>query len=135
VRRLYSTLAISAMLALMASAAQAQTKIGAIFDLTGGLNIYGIQRNNALKFAVEAINAKGGVLGQPVEVVFYDAQSEQSKYTQYANTVVLRDRVSALFAGLTSSSREAIGRSSARQTFRISMGRSTKAARATSRHS
>ncbi|MBR0933702.1 ABC transporter substrate-binding protein [Bradyrhizobium jicamae] len=83
-------------------------KIGSIFDLTGGLNIYGIQQNNALKLAVDALNAKGGVLGKPIEVVSYDAQSELSKYTQYANTVILRDRVSALFAGLTSSSREAI---------------------------
>lgn len=107
-RRLFSILTLSSALALTAGVAQAQTKIGAIFDLTGGLNIYGIQQDNALKLAVEAINAKGGVLGEPIEVVSYDAQSEQSKYTQYANTVILRDRVNALFAGLTSSSREAI---------------------------
>jgi branched-chain amino acid transport system substrate-binding protein len=107
-RRAYLSICLSAALAVVAGAAQAQTKIGAIFDLTGGLNIYGIQQNNALKLAVDAINAKGGVLGKPIEVVGYDAQSELSKYTQYANTVILRDRVSALFAGLTSSSREAI---------------------------
>jgi branched-chain amino acid transport system substrate-binding protein len=86
----------------------ADTKIAAVFDLTGGLNIYGIQQNNALKLAVEDINAKGGVLGAPVDVVSYDAQSEQSKYIQYSNTAILKDRVQALFAGLTSSSREAI---------------------------
>ncbi len=86
----------------------AKTKIGAIFDLTGGLNIYGIQQNNALNLAVESINTNGGVLGEPIEVVSYDAQSELSKYTQYSNTSVLRDRISAMFAGLTSSSREAI---------------------------
>lgn len=107
-RRLHSTIAVSAVLALLASAAHAQTKIGAIFDLTGDLNIYGIQQNDALKLAVEDINAKGGVLGKPIEVVSYDAQSELSKYTQYANTAILRDHVNALFAGLTSSSREAI---------------------------
>lgn len=93
---------------LTAQAAGAAPKIGAIFDLTGGLNIYGIQQNNALQLAVEEINANGGVLGEPIEVVSYDAQSELSKYTQYANTAILRDKVDALFAGLTSSSREAI---------------------------
>lgn len=107
-RRVRFTFALSAVLALLAGAAHAETKIGAIFDLTGDLNIYGVQQNDALKLAVEDINAKGGVLGQPVEIVSYDAQSELSKYTQYANTAILRDRVSALFAGLTSSSREAI---------------------------
>lgn len=91
-----------------ASAAQAEIKIGAIYDLTGGLNIYGIQQNNALKLAVENINANGGLLGEQVEVVSYDAQSELSKYTQYVNTAILKDRIDALFAGLTSSSREAI---------------------------
>nr|WP_281408493.1 ABC transporter substrate-binding protein [Rhizobium sp. SG570] len=92
----------------MPAAAFADTKIAAVFDLTGGLNIYGIQQNNALKLAVEDINAKGGVLGGPIDVVSYDAQSEQSKYIQYSNTAILKDRAKALFAGLTSSSREAI---------------------------
>jgi len=83
-------------------------KVGAIFDLTGGLNIYGIQQSRALHLAVDDINRHGGLLGRPVEVVQADAQSELSKYPQYANTMILRDRVSALFAGLTSSAREAV---------------------------
>lgn len=99
---------VTIAVALTAQTAAADTKIGAIFDLTGGLNIYGIQQNNALELAVETLNADGGVLGEPIEVVSYDAQSELNKYTQYANTAILRDRVSAMFAGLTSSSREAI---------------------------
>ncbi|MCV0427531.1 MAG: ABC transporter substrate-binding protein [Roseibium sp.] len=87
---------------------QAEVKIGAIYDLTGGLNIYGIQQNNALKLAVDNINSNGGLLGEQIQVVGYDAQSELSKYTQYVNTAILRDKIDALFAGLTSSSREAI---------------------------
>lgn len=105
---LAKTIAVSTALALLPAAAFADTKIAAVFDLTGGLNIYGIQQNNALKLAVENINAKGGVLGGPIDVVSYDAQSEQSKYIQYSNTAILKDRAKALFAGLTSSSREAI---------------------------
>lgn len=103
-----TTSALVLTTALSASTSFADTKIGAIFDLTGGLNIYGIQQNNALNLAVEDINENGGVLGEPVEVVGYDSQSELSKYTQYANTSVLRDGISAMFAGLTSSSREAM---------------------------
>jgi len=102
------TIAVSTVLALLPAVALADTKIAAIFDLTGGLNIYGIQQNNALKLAVDDINTKGGVLGAPIDVVSYDAQSEQSKYIQYSNTAILKDQVKALFAGLTSSSREAI---------------------------
>lgn len=99
---------IAASALLSASAAHAETKIGAIFDLTGSLNIYGIQQTNALQLAVDSINASGGLLGEPVTVVTYDAQSQDSKYTQYANTAILRDKIDALFAGLTSSAREAV---------------------------
>ena len=83
-------------------------KAGAIFDLTGGLNIYGIQQSRALHLAVDAINGSGGLLGQQIEVVESDAQSELAKYTQYTNALILRDQIDVLFAGLTSSSREAI---------------------------
>jgi branched-chain amino acid transport system substrate-binding protein len=58
--------------------------------------------------AVANINAAGGVNGEDVVVVGYDAQSELSKYTQFAQATVLCDGIVAMFAGLTSSSREAI---------------------------
>lgn len=82
--------------------------IGSIYDLTGGLNIYGIQQNQALDLAVASLNENGGVLGRPVEVAGADAQSEDTRYVQFANTLIQRDGIVALFAGLTSSSREAM---------------------------
>ncbi len=85
-----------------------EIKVGSIFDLTGGLNIYGIQQSQALHLAVNNINDNGGVLGQQLQVVEYDAQSELAKFTQYTNTIILRDQIDVLFAGLTSSSREAM---------------------------
>jgi urea transport system substrate-binding protein len=91
-----------------AAAAQEPVRIGAIHDLTGGLNIYGIQQSQAAHLAVAAINEQGGVLGRELELVEYDAQSDLDKYPQYTNTLILRDQVVALFAGLTSSSREAV---------------------------
>lgn len=100
--------AIAILGSAAAAGAQEPIKVGGIHDLTGGLNIYGIQQSQALQLAVKAINEQGGVLGQPLELVEYDAQSELDKYTQYTNTLILRDQVAALFAGLTSSSREAI---------------------------
>lgn len=107
-KNFFRTLGFTAAVALTATHVQAETKVGAIFDLTGGLNIYGIQQNNALDLAIESINAAGGVNGEPVSVIGYDAQSQLAKYTQFAQTAVLRDGISAMFAGLTSSSREAI---------------------------
>jgi len=85
-----------------------EIKVGSIFDLTGGLNIYGIQQSRALHLAVDSINANGGILGQQIQVIENDAQSELAKFTQYANAMILRDQIDVLFAGLTSSSREAM---------------------------
>jgi branched-chain amino acid transport system substrate-binding protein len=88
--------------------AASDIKVGAIFDHTGGINIYGIQQSKALHLAVTNINKKGGLLGRKLKVIEYDSQSDLSKYAQYTNTIILRDRISVLFAGLTSSSREVI---------------------------
>ena len=44
--------AIALTSALSAPPVMAEIKIGAIFDLTGGLNIYGIQQDNALDLAI-----------------------------------------------------------------------------------
>ncbi len=107
-KKYFITHCLAFIIACFGSTAFAEIKVGAIFDLTGGLNIYGIQQNRALELAVESINAQGGVLNEPVKVISYDAQSELRKYTQYANTAVLRDGITAMFAGLTSSSREAM---------------------------
>lgn len=107
-KNILGTISLTSVIALTSTAAFAEVKVGAIFDLTGGLNIYGIQQDNALDLAIASVNAAGGVNGENVTVVGYDAQSELSKYTQFAQTSVLRDGIVAMFAGLTSSSREAI---------------------------
>lgn len=107
-KKLLTALSLTTALTMTTSAAFAEVKIGAIFDLSGGLNIYGIQQDQALNLAVASINETGGVNGEDIVVVGYDAQSELSKYTQFAQTAVLRDGISAMFAGLTSSSREAL---------------------------
>ena len=88
--------------------AQEPIKIGGLHDLTGALNIYGIQQSQAFKLAVKQVNETGGINGAKVEIVEYDTQSDLAKYTQYANTHILRDKVKALFGGLTSASREAV---------------------------
>jgi branched-chain amino acid transport system substrate-binding protein len=85
-----------------------EIRVGAIFDQTGGINIYGIQQSKAIHLAVDRINSNGGLLGKQLKLIEYDAQSDLAKYAQYTKTAVLRDRVSVVFGGLTSASREVI---------------------------
>ena len=83
-------------------------KVGSILDETGPLNIYGTAMSDATKLAIKDINDHGGVLGRKLQLVAYDAQSDNAKYTQYANQAAQRDQVAVLMGGITSAAREAI---------------------------
>ena len=93
----------------LAVAESAETiKIGTICDLSGPLQPFGVQKLQCIQLAVEQINGAGGLLGKKVEVVSYDAQSNNQLFAQFAQQLALRDRVAVAHAGLQSSSREVI---------------------------
>src|SRR5258705_12499858 len=68
------------------AAAADPIKIGLSMSLTGGLSGGGKSALLALQIWRDDVNAKGGLLGRPVELVFYDDQSNPSSgpaiYTQ-----------------------------------------------------
>lgn len=83
-------------------------KVASILDLSGGLDIYGKPMSDAINLAAEEINAAGGLLGRPVQVINYDAQSNMQLYAQYAQQAALKDKVAVVHGGITSASREVI---------------------------
>lgn len=83
-------------------------RIGTIADLSGPLQPFGAQKLQCLQLALEDVNAAGGLLGRKLELVTYDAQSNNQLYAQYAQQIALRDKVAVLHAALQSSSREVI---------------------------
>lgn len=89
-------------------AAEESIKIAGIFDQSGGLDIYGQPVMACMEQAVDDLNAQGGLLGRPIELIKYDPQSNIQYYTQFATQAVTRDKVVAVFGGITSASREAI---------------------------
>jgi ABC-type branched-subunit amino acid transport system substrate-binding protein len=56
--------------------------------------------------AIDDLNTGGGLIGRPVQLIFYDAQSNNQLNSQYATQAMVRDKVDVLHGGLTSSSRE-----------------------------
>lgn len=82
--------------------------VASIFDLSGGLEIYGQPIDACLDLAIAEINEAGGLLGQQVEVKKYDPQSSIQLYTQYATEAATAQQAAAVFGGITSASREAI---------------------------
>lgn len=87
-------------------AAEEPIKVGNILDKTGGLNIYSLKQMSATAMAVDELNAAGGLLGRPVELIFYDSQSNNQYNAQYMTQALLTDQVHVVHGGLTSSSRE-----------------------------
>lgn len=83
-------------------------KIGFLMDLTGPLQVYGTPKVNCIQLAVDELNARGGVLGRPLELVSYDTQSQTQLYGQFAQQLILKDRVAAVFGAVTSASREVV---------------------------
>jgi urea ABC transporter substrate-binding protein len=98
------------MLAPQYAVAQATDKIriGAILDLSGPLQPFGTQKHRVLQMAIEEINSAGGLLGKQVELVSYDAQTNNQLYAQYAQQLALKDGVAVVHAALQSSAREVV---------------------------
>src|SRR6185436_18490835 len=83
-------------------------KVAAIHDLSGGLDIYGRPMVDCITYAVDEINAAGGLLGKQIKLISYDAQSNIQLYTQFATEAATKEKVAVVQAGITSASREAI---------------------------
>jgi len=51
-------------------------KIGGVFDITGGLASIGGPNADGAQIAVDDLNAKGGIMGRPVELVLRDSKTD-----------------------------------------------------------
>jgi len=58
--------------------------------------------------AVAEVNAAGGLLGSPVEMLLEDTASSEANAVTQARKLVTRDKVAVVFGGITSSARNAM---------------------------
>ena len=75
-------------------------KIGLVAALSGQSAKSGQAITRGLSIAIEDINADGGVLGMPLELVSRDDESNPGKGLVAARELVQRERVTALIGGL-----------------------------------
>ena len=78
-------------------------KIGMVYELTGNTASYGTSAANGAKLAFKAINAGGGVLGKPIQLVTADNKGEPSESANAMTKVITQDKVVAI-TGVTVSS-------------------------------
>ncbi|MBP6019835.1 MAG: transporter substrate-binding protein [Burkholderiaceae bacterium] len=83
-------------------------KVANLLDKTGVLNNYCLKQIKAAAMAVDEINASGGLLGRKVEINFYDTQSSNRLYSQYATQAFVRDKVDVIHGAVASSAREVV---------------------------
>jgi len=88
--------------AATAMAAGQAIKIGAMFISSGKVGGYGVHGCQAIKLAVEEINAAGGILGRKVEAICEDTKLKKDVALALAERFVKQDKVDFLM-GPTSS--------------------------------
>jgi len=77
-------------------------KIGMLFDYTGSLGEFGPNMETGAQLAVKQINAAGGVLGKPVQLIKADAATNPQVATEAATRLVNVDGVQAIIGCLSS---------------------------------
>ena len=74
----------------------AQLKIGVLAELTGGAASYGASLNVGYHLGIKEVNEAGGVLGQQVELVVTDDQSDPTQAVSEVRRLIQQEKVHAL---------------------------------------
>jgi urea transport system substrate-binding protein len=102
------TLAVLGAFLLLRPSPVSPIRIGVLHSLSGSMAVSERPLVDAARLAVEEINAAGGLLGRPVEIVVADGKSDDAVFAAEAERLIADERVSALFACWTSACRKAV---------------------------
>ena len=83
-------------------------RIGAVLPFSGGVELYGQQAKLGLDLAAKEINAAGGILGRPVEIIYADDKTDPAAAVEATNKLVTQDGVLALVGPITSRNLDAM---------------------------
>ena len=90
-----STLALASLPRLVA-AQTAPIKLGTLTPLTGAGGSYGPSMRKAMEFVAQEVNAAGGVLGRPIQLVSEDDQTNPEAAVRAARKLIDVDKVAAI---------------------------------------
>jgi branched-chain amino acid transport system substrate-binding protein len=114
------------LLALPAFAAD-PVRLGAVLSVTGPASFLGEPEKNTIQMEVDKINAAGGVLGRPLEVVILDDETDVNKAVLATDRLLKKERVSAILGPTTSGNSLAVmGKAAAAKTPLISCSAAEK---------
>lgn len=90
-------------------AAAAEWKVGAYLSLSGAETGFGTSTKEGIELAVEEVNAKGGVKGKKIKIIFEDDKSNPQEASNKVLQLIDRDKVVALLGEVASSRSKAGG--------------------------
>jgi branched-chain amino acid transport system substrate-binding protein len=102
-KRTQLLLGVLAFFSFTIQSSLAQIKIGAVTCLTGALSTFGVSSIHGAKLAVEEVNAAGGTLGQPIQLIVEDNGSKAGETATITRKFISQDKVVAILGDLTSS--------------------------------
>ncbi len=76
-------------------------KLGAVLPLTGPAAVVGSQEQRGIQFAIDAVNAKGGIGGHMIEVTFEDNQAKPDQSVLLFNKLVDLQKIPVIFTGFS----------------------------------
>ena len=83
-------------------------KVGVIADQSGPLSFVGLANANVARMVIGDINAKGGLLGRPLELCLEDGGTDDAVAAAAATRLVQTEHVDVILGGIYSSTRQAI---------------------------
>ena len=92
----------------MRSALNRPARVGLITDQTGALSFMGIANTNVAKMLIDDLNARGGLLGRPVDLFVEDSATDDDVAANVATKLVEQAAVDVVVGGIYSSTRQAI---------------------------
>lgn len=101
-KRLLLLAFVLVMLGSMVAVAQDPIVIGTSLPLTGGFSIPGAKHAEGYQLCVDQINAQGGLLGRPVELIISDNRSDVQEAISQHERLINEDNIDLLFGTFSS---------------------------------
>jgi branched-chain amino acid transport system substrate-binding protein len=109
VRALLAVLGLAALVAGCERDDPSEIKVGAYLSLSGADSTFGTDTREGIELAVEETNARGGVLGKRIRVIYEDDKSNTYEAAQKVRQLIDRNKVVALLGEVASSRTLAAG--------------------------
>src|SRR5215471_15514222 len=101
-------LAVSAPSIIRPAAAADAMKVGVLVADSGPAALFGPAQRAAAELGAATINAKGGILGRQVEIVFADAGTPPAEISKSVVKLMLSDKIELLIGSHDSAVRQAL---------------------------